>query len=49
MNALSADGPKWSPNGKRIVFTGFEASYPKNVRSGIYLIDADGHGLRRIA
>jgi hypothetical protein len=39
--------PRWSPDGKRLLFMRDEANDPKH-ESGIFLIDRDGTGERRI-
>ena len=40
--------PQWSPDGTRIAFTGVPLT-GKGVRNGVYVIGADGRGLRRLA
>lgn len=35
--------PKWSPDGKKIVFVGIKGKY-----SNLYLIEPDGNGLKQI-
>jgi Tol biopolymer transport system component len=41
------EGPRWSPNGARIAFSAFPDGHPFQHR--IYVIDADGRGLHRLA
>lgn len=41
---MSIDRPDWSPDGERIVFAGFG----EGVTSGIYVVNADGTGLRSL-
>jgi len=49
LGSLTALGqPQWSTDGKQIAFTG-RSPTPTGQRVDVYLIGADGHGLRRLA
>ena len=39
-------GPAWSPDGKRIVFAGYR---PRFRYKGVYVVNRDGSGLRRLS
>lgn len=39
---MSDNAPKWSPNGKEIVFVGVVNNTAANPRTGIYVMDANG-------
>lgn len=41
--------PQWSPDGQWIVFTGFEPGFGTSASRRLYVIRADGSGLRRVA
>ena len=46
----TADAPAWSPDGKRIAFDGAPACFTDDCRErGLYIVAADGTGLRRVA
>jgi Tol biopolymer transport system component len=47
LGSVTAGSPKWSPDGKRIAFPGTSAT-PTGRRVDVYVIGADGRGLRRI-
>ena len=47
MAAKATEGdPAWSPDGRRIAFRRFEES--ARVNSDLYVVNADGSGLRRL-
>ena len=46
--ALGANMPHWSPDGRRIAFNSFPDAHPKGVSSNVYVVDANGTGLRPI-
>ena len=39
--------PQWSPDGTQLAFTGIDPA--NNLNRGIYVIGADGSGVRRVA
>jgi TolB protein len=39
----------WSPDGKRLVFTHWDATRPKNANQAIFVVNVDGSGLRRLS
>ena len=41
------EAPIWSPTGQRLAFTG--SSWRGGSQSGVYVVDLDGHRLRRVA
>ncbi len=43
---IGGEAPSWSPDGTRLVFTGRE---PGSYTTGVYVVDADGSGLRRLS
>jgi Tol biopolymer transport system component len=43
------DGPaNWSPDSKQLVFTGMDESGPPPAIKGVYVMNADGSGLRQV-
>lgn len=42
-------GPQFSPDGRRIAYLGFDDRERAYSQAGLYLMDADGSGVRRIA
>ena len=43
---IGGEAPSWSPDGTRLVFTGRE---PGSYTTGVYVVNADGSGLRRLS
>jgi TolB protein len=43
-NAVHDEGPSWSPDGRRVVFT----SGPSNLEGGIWVMNDDGAGRMQI-
>jgi Tol biopolymer transport system component len=41
-------GADWSPNGSRVTFAAFSPTAPQSLAAGLFVVRADGTGLRRI-